>query len=58
MAGTYTVDENCTGSVAFDGPTFDIFIAPNGAEIWLIQTNPNSVFEGSAKRVARESGER
>ena len=56
--GTYTVDDNCTGTIAFDGPMFDIFIAPNGAEIWLIQTNQNNVFEGSAKRVARERDER
>jgi hypothetical protein len=54
--GTYTVDESCTGTIAFDGPTFDVFIAPNGRELWLIQTNPPSVFEGSAKRVAREHG--
>jgi hypothetical protein len=56
--GTYTVDEACTGTITFDGPLFDIFVAPNGRELWLVQTNPNSVFQGSAKRVGRTHRER
>lgn len=52
--GSYTVDEDCAGTITFDGPTFDIFISPRGNQFWLIQTNPNSVFEGSATRTSRE----
>ena len=48
--GTYTVDEGCTGTIAFGGPTYDIFVEQTGKEIWLIQTNPNTVFQGTATR--------
>jgi hypothetical protein len=46
--GTYTVDAGCTGKIAFDspGPAFDVFIAPRGVKIWMIQTNSDTVFEG------------
>jgi hypothetical protein len=50
--GSYSIAEDCTGTITFDGPTFDIFVAPRGNELWLIQTNPNNVFEGSATRTA------
>jgi len=52
--GTYTVENDCTGTIVFDGPTFDIFISPDGEAIWLIQTNPNTVFQGRATRRPRE----
>ena len=48
--GTYTVDEGCTGTIAFGGPTYDVFVARNGKELWLIQTNTNTVFQGGATR--------
>jgi hypothetical protein len=48
--GTYTVEDNCTGTIVFDGPTFDIFISFNREAIWMIQTNPNTVFQGTATR--------
>jgi hypothetical protein len=44
--GTYTVDASCKGTIAFDGPAFDIFISPKAEKIWMIQTNSGSVFEG------------
>ena len=45
----------CKGSLAFSagGPNFDLFIPPKGEEIWMIQTNPNNVFQGTATKVAR-----
>jgi hypothetical protein len=52
--GTYTVDTECTGSITFAGPTFDIFVEPRGDVLWMIQTNPGSVFQGTAKRVLRQ----
>lgn len=51
--GSYTVEDGCTGTIAFGGPTYDIFVARNGTELWLMQTNANTVFQGGATRVAR-----
>jgi hypothetical protein len=48
--GTYTVEDDCTGTVTLNGPTFDIFLSPDGDEISLIQTNPSTVFQGLARR--------
>jgi hypothetical protein len=52
--GSYTVTSDCVGTITFAGPTFDIFISPRGNQLWLIQTNPDNVFEGSATRISRE----
>jgi len=52
--GTYTVTEDCVGTITFAGPTFDIFISPRGSQFWLIQTNPDNVFQGSATRTLRD----
>ena len=50
--GSYTADSSCTGTLAFaGGPSFDIFISPNGEMLWMIQTNPDTVFQGTATRV-------
>jgi hypothetical protein len=49
--GSYTVNAGCTGTIVFDGPTFDIFISPKGEKIWMIQTNSGTVFEGISARV-------
>jgi hypothetical protein len=50
--GSYTADSSCTGTIAFTGgPSFDIFISPNGEMLWMIQTNPDTVFQGTATRV-------
>jgi hypothetical protein len=55
--GTYTVDPDCTGKLAFSpGPSFDIFVDPRGGkQLWMIQTGPAvvpAVFEGTAVRVS------
>ena len=51
--GTYTVNTDCTGTLSFTGgPSFDIFVEPNGRQLWMIQTGPGSpVFEGTVTRV-------
>jgi hypothetical protein len=50
---SYTVEAGCTGTITFDsGPSFDIFISPKGEKIWMIQTNPDNVFQGTATRVS------
>jgi hypothetical protein len=51
--GTYTVEDNCSGTVTFNGPTYDIFLSKDGDEISMIQTNPNTVFQGLATRTSR-----
>lgn len=54
--GTYTVGTDCTGTLAFGppGPTFDIFLAPNGSEVEMIQTGPGMpVFQGTVVRLSR-----
>lgn len=51
--GSYTVEDSCAGTIAFGGPTYDVFVARNGKELWLIQTNANTVFQGGATRVER-----
>jgi hypothetical protein len=52
--GTYTIEEDCTGTIAFNGPTFDAFISRDGDTISMIQTNPGTVFQGTAARRPRE----
>ena len=53
-SGGYTVDASCIGTITFDGPgpTFDVFFSPGGEKLWLIQTTPNTVFQGTATRVS------
>lgn len=53
--GMYTVNADCTGTLTFTaGPSFDIFVEPNGKQLWMIQTGPApAVFEGTATRVTR-----
>lgn len=53
--GTYTVDEGCTGTITFGFPTYDIFVEQTGKEIWLIQTNQGTVFQGTATRTEHGS---
>ena len=59
-AGTYTVanpvpnDPACVGSLTFTGgPSFDIFVAPKGEDVWMIQNNANNVFQGTVTKVSR-----
>jgi hypothetical protein len=52
--GTYAVADNCMGALTFkDGPSFDIFVAHDGADLWMIQTNPNNVLQGNVTRLSR-----
>jgi hypothetical protein len=57
VSGTYTVNEDCTGTASFeDGTRYDQFIAPDGRLFTFVQTNPGFVsaaFEpqGTSKRV-------
>ena len=51
--GTYAVEDNCSGTITFNGPTYDIFVTKDGDDISMIQTNPNTVFQGLATRTSR-----
>ena len=50
--GAYTVADDCSGTVTFNGPTYDMFLSKGGDEIAMIQTNPNTVFQGLATRTS------
>ena len=52
--GTYTVAADCTGTLTFTGgASYDIFVDPNGKQLWMIQTGGvlPAVFEGTATRL-------
>ncbi len=53
--GTYTLDGSCEGTLTFtSGPVnYDISVLGNGKEIAMIQTDPNTVFQGTVKRTSR-----
>jgi hypothetical protein len=51
--GTYTVEDSCSGTVTLNGPTYDMFLSRDGDDISMIQTNPNTVFQGLATRRPR-----
>lgn len=57
--GTYTLNSNCTGTVTvhMTPPTpdvhLDIFVAPDGEEIFAIETDAGTVLSGTEHRVAR-----
>ncbi len=55
--GTYAIGESCTGNLAFGtgGPTYDLFTSPHAETIWMIQTNTNTVFQGTATRLTHKS---
>lgn len=58
--GTYRLNSDCSGTLTFtSGPVnYDIVVQANGKEIAMIQTDSNTVFEGTAKRVSRENHDR
>jgi len=56
--GTYDVTDDCSGSILFAGPAFDIVVSGDRNTIWMIQTTPNSVFQGTATRTSRARGKR
>ena len=52
--GDYTVEADCRGTLVFSrGPSFDIVVALDGGTVWMFQTNPNTVFQGTATRLER-----
>lgn len=53
-AGTYTVDADCTGTLMFgDGIKFDLQFRPDGKAINMLQANPGTVMQGTARKLLR-----
>jgi hypothetical protein len=60
VTGSYTLatlvpaDRGCVGTLTFlpAGPHFDLFIPLSGQDIWMIQTDANNVFQGTATKLA------
>ena len=52
---TYSVNADCTGTITVpNGPSFDLFIAPNGDEFALIATDPPGNYPANIhRRVSR-----
>jgi hypothetical protein len=52
--GTYTLDADCRGTLAFlpSGPNFNIFATPQGEDLWMVQTNPGNIFQGTVTKMA------
>lgn len=52
--GTYTLDEDCRGTLAFlpSGPNFNIFATPRGEDLWMMQTNPGNIFQGNVTKIS------
>jgi hypothetical protein len=56
--GTYTVNSDCTGTAiihmtAAPDVRLDLFVAPDGDQIFEIETDPGTVLSGPSPRVAR-----
>jgi len=50
--GVYTVQANCQGTITVtNGPSFDIFVRPSGKTFWIIQTDANTVLQGTVTKV-------
>lgn len=52
--GTYTLDEDCRGTLVFSpaGPSFNIFATPRGEDLWMIQTNPGNILQGTVTKMS------
>jgi len=47
-AGNYTLGPECNGTLNFiPAPNFSLFVERDGRSGWMIQTNPNTVFQGT-----------
>lgn len=50
-AGNYALGPDCNGTLSFiAGPSFSLFVERDGKGGWMMQTNPNSVFQGTLEQ--------
>ena len=58
VTGTYTVNADCTGSLAeSDGSHYNFVVAPNGSHLWWIETDTGTVLSGTELRLQPPGGE-
>ena len=53
--GTYTLDANCQGTLTFTDTAihYDIAVRANGKAVEMIETDDNSVLQGTAEKASR-----
>ena len=52
VTGTYTVNSDCTGSLAeSDGSHYNFVVAPDGNHLWWIETDTGTVLSGTEVRL-------
>jgi len=54
VTGTYTVNPDCTGSLAQNGSHYEFVVAPDGSTVFWIATDTGLVFSGSQVRMRRD----
>ena len=52
-SGSYTVNEDCTGTQSSDGETYNNFISPDGGSFSWVETDGTSVYSGIETRVSK-----
>jgi hypothetical protein len=59
VTGTYTVNADCTGSLAeSDGSHYNFVVAPDGNHLWWIETDTGTVLSGTEVRLRPAAGEK
>jgi hypothetical protein len=53
-SGSYTVNPDCTGTKTLNGTNYDFVVMPDGSTLSWIETDPGTVFYGSAVRLKNE----
>ena len=49
--GNYSLGPDCNGTLSFiPAPNFTLFVERDGTSGWMMQTNPNSVFQGTLEQ--------
>ena len=52
-SGSYTVNEDCTGTQSSDDETYNNFISPDGGSFSWVETDGSSVYSGTETRVSK-----
>ena len=53
LQGSGQIGTGCRGTLTLiAGPSFDLFTDQTGTQVWMIQTSPNTVFQGTVTKVS------
>ena len=53
LQGSGQLGTGCRGTLELiPGPTFDIYTDRTGTQVWMIQTTPNTVFQGTVTKLS------